>query len=111
MTVAEWMVFTAVILYLLTLAPVKPLNYRTFDNANPRDPGFYRRGIVARGVGAHINRIETFPYFAAAVLLAEFRLQSQPRIDALAVCFVAVRALFVLAYLANFPTTRTLLWN
>ena len=64
---------------------------------------------------AHSVRISTESrpsrFFAAAVLLAEFRLQSQPWIDALAVCFVAVRALFVLAYLTNFPTTRTLLWN
>ena len=111
MTLAEWMLFAAVILYLLTLAPVKVVGHPRFNNADPRDPAFYRQGIRSRALGAHINGIETFPFFAAAVLLAEFRLQSQPWIDALAVCFVAVRALFVLAYLANFPTTRTLLWN
>jgi uncharacterized MAPEG superfamily protein len=29
----------------------------------------------------------------------------------LAVAFVGVRLLFVAAYLGNWPTTRTLLWN
>ena len=111
MTTAEWMIFAAVILYLLTIAPVKPLGYRTFDNANPRDPAFYKLGIRSRALGAHINGIETFPFFAAAILLAEFRHQPQYGIDVLAVSFVGFRGLFVLAYLANWPTTRTLIWN
>ncbi len=111
MTIAEWVIFASVILYLLTVAPVKAVGYRTFDNSNPRDPAFYKPGIASRALGAHINGIETFPFFAAAVLLAEFRQQPQHWIDVLAVAFVAVRLVFVLAYLANWPTTRTLLWN
>ena len=111
MTIAEWTLLGAVLLYLLTLAPVKPLGYRTFDNANPRNPEFYTPGIRTRALGAHLNGIETFPFFAAAVLLAEFRHMPQSRIDILAVAFLAVRFAFVLAYLGNRPTLRTLLWN
>src|SRR5438309_96970 len=111
MTTAEWMIFAAVILYLLTIAPVKPLGYRTFDNANPRDPAFYTPGIRSRALGAHINGIETFPFFAIAVVFAEFRQQPQNAIDLLALSFVGLRGVFVLAYLANWPTTRTLIWN
>lgn len=111
MTVAEGMIFATVILYLLTVAPVKAVGYRTFDNANPRDPTFYRPGIASRALGAHINGIETFPFFATAILLAEFRHAPQYWIDVLAVAFVGVRLLFVAAYLANWPTSRTLLWN
>jgi uncharacterized MAPEG superfamily protein len=96
MTIAEWALFAAVILYLLTIAPVKAVGYRTFNNANPRDPAFYRPGIAARALGAHINGIETFPFFAAAVLLAEFRYQPQHWIDLLALAFLAVRVVFVL---------------
>lgn len=40
MTLAEWAIFAAVLLYLLTVAPVKAIGYRTFDNTNPRDPSF-----------------------------------------------------------------------
>jgi uncharacterized MAPEG superfamily protein len=111
MTVAEWMIFAAVILYLLTVAPVKAVGYRTFDNANPRDPKFYKPGIASRALGAHINGIETFPFFAVAILLDEFRHAPQYWIDVLAVAFVGVRLLFVAAYLGSWPTTRTLLWN
>lgn len=111
MTIAEWMLFAAVLLYLLTVAPVKAIGHSTFDNSNPRDPAFYTPGIRARALGAHINGIETFPFFAAAVFLAEFRSQPQHLIDLLAVAFVAVRLAFVAAYLGNRPTLRTLLWN
>jgi len=110
-TIAEWSLLAAVILYLLTIAPFKPLGHREFDNAKPRDPAFYEKPIRARALGAHLNGIETFPFFAAAVLLAEFRGCPQGRVDALAVAFVAIRLLFVLAYLGDRPWTRTLIWN
>ncbi len=114
MTIAEWMLFAMVLLYLLTIAPVKALSAFSrprFDNANPRDPAFYTPGIRARALGAHLNGIEVFPFFAAAVLLAEFRHMSQHWIDLLAVAFVVVRLAFVLAYLADLSTVRSLLWN
>ena len=111
MTTAEWMLLAAVILYLMTLAPLKPIGHRRFDNRNPRDPAFYRPGVESRALGAHLNGVETFPFFAAAVVLAEFHRQPQAWIDALAVAFVAIRGLYVLAYLFDRPTTRTLIWN
>ena len=74
MTVAEWCVFGTLMLYLLTIASAKWTGYRRFDNARPRDPDFYEDPIRARALGAHQNGIEAFPFFAVAVLLAEFRL-------------------------------------
>lgn len=110
MTIADWCILVAVLLYLLTLAPVKVIG-RDFKNSAPRDPAFYEHPIRARVLGAHINGIETFPFFAAAILLAEFKHGSQPVVDGLAVGFLIVRVAFVGAYVAGWPTTRTLLWN
>ena len=111
MTIAEWCVFAAVLLYLLTIAPFKPFGGRHFDNAKPRDPAFYQDPLRARALGAHLNGIETFPFFAAAVLLAEFRQAPQHLIDEMAVLFVIVRIAYVFTYLGNRPTLRTILWN
>jgi len=111
MTVAEWALFGAVILYLGTIAPAKAIGHRQFDNAAPRDPRFYDHPIRARALGAHINGLETFPFFAVSVLLAEFRSAPQSWIDGLAVLFLVSRLAFVLAYLFDKPTTRTVLWN
>jgi uncharacterized MAPEG superfamily protein len=111
MTLAEWCIFGAVILYLMTIAPFKAANARTFDNSKPRDPAFYDNPLRSRALGAHLNGIETFPFFAAAVLLAEFRGAPQNLIDELAVLFVIVRVAYVLTYIGNRPRLRSILWN
>jgi len=111
MTVAEWCVFAVVALYLLTIVPVKWIGARQYDNAQPRDPAFYQDAIRARALGAHQNGIEAFPFFAAAVLLAEFRSAPQNLINELAVLFLIVRIAYVLTYIGNRPRLRSILWN
>jgi uncharacterized MAPEG superfamily protein len=111
MTIAEYCVFGTLMLYLLTIAPIKWLGFRRFDNARPRDPAFYEDPIAARALGAHQNGIEAFPFFAVAVLLAEFRVGPQRVIDELAVLFLIVRIAYVFTYLGNRPTLRSILWG
>ena len=65
----------------------------------------------ARALGAHQNGIEAFPFFAVAVLLAEFRAGPQHLIDELAVLFLIVRIAYVFTYLGNRPTLRSILWS
>ena len=111
MTVAEWCVFVSLMLYLLSIASVKWLRAGRFDNAKPRDPAFYEDPIATRALGAHQNGIESFPFFAAAVLLAEFRACPQNLINELAVLFVIVRIAYVFTYIGNRPTLRSILWS
>jgi len=111
MTIAEWCLFGAVILYLVTLAPAKALAPQQFNNAVPRDPAFYEHPVRKRALGAHINGIETYPFYATAVLLAEFRAAPQEWVDGLAVAFLVTRLIFVAAYVGDKPTARTVLWN
>ena len=111
MTVAEYCVFGAVALYLLTIVPIKWIGHRQYDNAKPRDPAFYDDAIRARALGAHQNGIETFPFFAAAVLLAEFRSGPQNLINELAILFLIVRIAYVLTYIGNRPRLRSILWS
>jgi uncharacterized MAPEG superfamily protein len=103
MTVAEWCVFGALMLCLLTIAPIKWLGFRRFDNSKPRDPAFYDDPLGSRALGAHQNGIEAFPFFAVAVLLAEFRDSPQHLIDELAVLFLIVRIAYVFTYPGNRP--------
>src|SRR3569832_2154849 len=98
MTIAEWCVFASVMLYLLTIAPVKWLGAKQFDNARPR------------ALGAHQNGSEAFPFFAVAVLLAEFRVAPQNLINELSILFVIVRSAYVLTYVGDRPALRSILW-
>jgi uncharacterized MAPEG superfamily protein len=111
MTLAEWCIFGAAMLYLLTIASVKWIGFRRFDNARPRDPAFYSDPLRSRALGAHQNGIESFPFFAVAVLVAEFRASPQHLIDELAVLFLIVRIAYVLTYLGDRPTLRSILWS
>jgi uncharacterized MAPEG superfamily protein len=111
MTIAEWCIFATVMLYLLTIVPVKWIGFRRYNNSKPRDPAFYDDPLRARALGAHQNGIEAFPFFAAAVLLAEFRMAPQNLINELAVLFLIVRIAYVFTYLGDRPRLRSILWN
>jgi uncharacterized MAPEG superfamily protein len=111
MTIAEWCVFGALVLYLVTIVPIKWIGFRRYDNSRPRDPAFYGDPLRARALGAHQNGIEAFPFFATAVLLAEFRNSPQGLINELAVLFLIVRVAYVFTYIGDRPRLRSILWN
>lgn len=111
MTIADLCLLAAVVLTIATIAPAKLDGGREFDNANPRDPGFYKPGLRARAQGAHQNGFEAFPFFAASVILAEMRLAPQGVVNTLAVTFILIRIVYVLLYLTNRPTARSLVWS
>ena len=111
MTVAEWCIFASLMLALLSIASVKWFRFGRFDNSKPRDPAFYEDPIATRALGAHQNGIEAFPFFAAAVLLAEFRACPQNLINELAILFVIVRIAYVFTYIGNRQTLRSILWS
>lgn len=111
MTLAELCVFGALLLYLTTIVAIKWIRIDRFDNAQPRDGAFYEDGLAQRALGAHQNGIETFPFFAFAVLLAEYRDSPQRLIDELAALFLLVRIAYVFTYLGNRPTLRSILWS
>jgi uncharacterized MAPEG superfamily protein len=111
MTIAELCLLAAVVLTIASIAPAKLSGAREYDNANPRDPRFYTPGLRARSQGAHLNGYEAFPFFAVAVILAEIRSVPQATVDTLAAAFVVARLVYVLLYLANRPTLRSVLWS
>src|SRR6201994_1665177 len=110
MTVAEFCIFGVVAIYLLTIVPVKWIGSQ-YDNSKPRDPAFFEDALRARALGAHQNGLEVFPFFAAAVLLAEFRGAPQNLINELAALFLIVRVAFFLSYVGNRPRLLSILWN
>ena len=112
MTVAEWCVFASA--DALSADASHRSNGSGFAAStipNRAIPAFYEDPIRARALGAHQNGIEAFPFFAAAVLLAEFRAGPQNLINELAVLFLIVRIAYVFTYLGDRPTLRSILWS
>jgi len=110
MTIADLCLLGMIALIIASIAPAKIAGRREYDNANPRDPAFYTPGFRARALGAHLNGQEAFPFFAAAVVLAETRGMPQGTVDGLAVAFLLARVAYAGAYLGDRPTLRSVLW-
>ena len=109
MSTALWCVLIAGLLpYAATLTA--KIGGAKFDNANPRDWLGNQSGFRRRANAAQLNGFEAFPLFAAAVIVAQILQAPQPRIDMLALVFVAARVAYLAFYLADLATLRSLAW-
>lgn len=81
-----------------------------FDNRAPREYLSRLSGYRQRAHWVQLNAFETFPVFAAAVIIAQQRGAPQSRVDALALAFVAARAAYGALYLADLATLRSIVW-
>lgn len=109
MPIAYWCILIAGMLPVFTVA-VSKAGMRDYDNAEPRAWLERQHGVRRRADYAHRNHFEAFPFFAAAVLVAE-QLEANPTlIDTLAVVFILARLAYTALYLSNKPTPRSLAW-
>ncbi|EAV43650.1 hypothetical protein SIAM614_03196 [Stappia aggregata IAM 12614] len=108
MPIAFWCILAAAILPLLSVFPAK-LN-KSFDNARPRDPDYWRDGFRARAQGAQANGFEAFPLFAVAVFVGLNQGGDPLWIDRLAVLFVLLRTIYIGCYWADRASPRSLAW-
>ena len=84
--------------------------FRKFDNHNPREWLAKQTGFRARANAAQANSFESFPLFAAGVIIATFAQVDAARIDLYAVVFVAARIAFIVCYVADKASLRSLCW-
>ncbi len=105
MNLAYWCVLIAGMMPILTIAIAK--GRRGYDNANPRAWLDKQEGVPRRADYAHRNHFEAFPFFAAAVIIAEQSHASQVFIDTLAFAFIAARIVYTFFYLTDRGTLRT----
>jgi uncharacterized MAPEG superfamily protein len=109
MTLAFWCVLIAALLPF-PFALLAKWSKR-FDNARPRDYFETLDGWRKRAHWAQLNTFESFPPFAAAVIINRIVLGPNAWADTLALAFVACRIAYGLLYLADRPTLRSLLWG
>jgi uncharacterized MAPEG superfamily protein len=110
MIIALWCVLVAGVLPYIAAAVAKTGS--GFDNANPRDWLARQEGMRRRANAAQANGFETFPLFAAAVIIAmAIKHADQHKIDMLAIGFVVARVAYLAFYLANRATLRSIAWT
>ena len=109
MTIALWCVLIAGLLpYAGTLAA--KWGFKQYDNNNPRAWLASQTGFRARGNAAQANSFETFPLFAAAVIIATVVKAPQALLDGLALGFVVSRMGYLYCYLSDKASLRSLFW-
>lgn len=113
MTVPHWCLFAAALLHVVSKFPLAAAMGREgggYDNRNPRDQQARLTGWGRRARAVHENQIESFPLFAAGVLVALTAAPRSTTIDLLALAYVAARLVYPVLYLADIHPLRSLVW-
>ena len=92
-------------------AGIAKKGFEGYDNALPRQWLAKQTGFRARANAAQANLFESLPLFFAAVIITSIANAPQARIDLLALGFVAARIAYLICYVANWPTTRSIVWT
>jgi uncharacterized MAPEG superfamily protein len=109
MTIAYFCVLIMGILPYVATGIAKK-GWEGYDNGLPRQWLAKQTGFRARANAAQANLFESLPLFFAAVIIASISNAPQARIDILAVGFVLARIAYLICYVANWPTARSIVW-
>lgn len=85
--------------------------FKSKDNANPREFLGKQTGAAARANAAQQNSYETLPVFLAAVIVALLFFVPLSVVTQLAWLYVILRIIYGLAYIANWATFRSIIWS
>lgn len=110
MTFAYWCVLLVAILPIFW-AGVAKYGADNFDNSAPRTYLQNLTGRRQRANWAQANSYESFPPFAAAVIIAGLVGANQIVVDLLAGIFLVARVLHGIFYISDKPTLRSLAWT
>lgn len=114
---AHWCILAAALLPLLCAYIAKwgsfrkPRSQGGYDNTDPRGWLARQGDWRARANAAQANSFEGLPFFIGAVLVALQLGVPQALLDLLAALYVLLRLGFIAAYVAGYPTLRSLIWT
>ena len=108
MPIAIWCILIAAVLPVLSVFPAKLS--REYNNANPRNPDYWRDDFRARAQAAQNNGFEAFPFFAVSVFVSMSQGASLYWVDQLAVLFILLRLIYVFCYWTDRATPRSIAW-
>ena len=92
-------------------AGIAKKGFEGYDNGQPRTRLAKQTGFRARANAAQANLFESLPLFFAAVIIASLMQAPQARLDLLALGFVISRIAYLICYVGNWPTTRSIVWS
>jgi uncharacterized MAPEG superfamily protein len=115
-TVAYWCVLIAALLPIVCAGIAKSGMWGKsrknggYDNGDPRAWLARQTDWRARANAAQANSFEALPFFIGAVIIAHQLGAAQIKLDVLALCFVVLRVIYIMMYVAGLPTIRSTVW-
>ena len=94
----------------IVAAGIAKKGFDGYDNSAPRQWLAKQTGFRARANAAQTNLFESLPFFFAAIIIASFENAPQGRVDLLAIGFVIARIAYLICYVVNWPTIRSIVW-
>jgi uncharacterized MAPEG superfamily protein len=82
-----------------------------YDNKNPRGQQDRLTGWAQRARSAHNNAFESFPPFAAAVVVAHLAHADAGKSALLAITYCVARTIYPFVYMANLGWVRSTVWT
>jgi uncharacterized MAPEG superfamily protein len=116
-TVAYWCVLVVALLPILCAGLAKWGMFNKsrreggYDNANPRAWLSRQTDWRARANAAQANSFEALPFFIGAVIIAHQLGAHQTRLDILAFIYLVLRLLYIMMYVADLPSIRSVVWT
>jgi len=112
--ISLWFVFAAAILVILSKAPLAlamAKEGKGYDNRHPRAQQDRLTGWGKRALAAHQNTIESFPIFAAGMIIGSFGQASQQGLIWCGSLFLLCRLLYIYFYVADVHFLRSMVWG
>lgn len=113
MSTLHWCLVLAASLHFVSKLPLAVAMSREgsgYDNHNPRDQQARVTGWGRRAKAVHENQIESFPLFAAGVLVA-LSTPASSTAETLGLAYLAARLVYMVLYLKDVATLRSLVWS
>jgi len=113
MTLPFWCLFAATLLTLFSKVPMNILAaaQETYDNHYPRLQQARLTGAAHRALAAHQNLMETYPLFAAAVIVSHLGGAAERVATAWCLVFLLARLLYQVFYLFDRAQWRSISWG
>lgn len=113
MSISLWCLFVAGVLHALSKTPLGIAQSKMtggYSNELPREQWASLDERGKRALAAHQNQIESFPLFAAGVLVALAAGVTSPVVGYLATTYIVARLIYIYAYVQNLATFRSAIW-
>jgi uncharacterized MAPEG superfamily protein len=81
-----------------------------FDNHHPREWLARQTDWRARANAAQSNSFEALPFYIGAVVIAHQVGADQTRLDVLTFLYIVLRLMYIMFYVADLATARSLAW-